>query len=430
MEFKPKYSCNLPTQFISQKGLQSVVDDKDQVNELSSKDLKKLFSLRTTTPSDTHDKLRCVRCKIIADNAEEEAKKVLPKQLAACKELLEVMSAHEDAALFLTPLKPEDHGVTSENYDKMVKRPIDLETIRARLDNEAYKKPPDFSKDVNRIFTNVMKVWEPGQEIVDCARRLQTWWMEQWTVLVPKLFSMKADSDSDNSNPDKPLVEDEQINCAYVHNERGENFQEQIGMPDEENMRDWSHHNSTDTVDDPVFRAAMRGFDSVSFVFGLEVTWSLIQQRQQEEEEKRAMEELECIKEMDTEMESSLEITEITEDPKKDDCNQAEDQSKETETLASEEALSNAIQTQESNLDKFDDINEEKKEDDNVLNVLSPSSKTSESSHQQISSTPEIKSTSSPSKMWTCAQCTFENKASAKKCSMCKHSRTPKRRKV
>jgi hypothetical protein len=37
----------------------------------------------------------------------------------------------------------------------------------------------------------------------------------------------------------------------------------------------------------------MRGFDTVSFVFGLEVTWSLIQQRQQEEEEKQAMLELE-----------------------------------------------------------------------------------------------------------------------------------------
>ena len=53
-------------------------------------------------------------------------------------------------------------------------------------------------------------------------------------------------------------------------------------------MRHWSHHHSTDTVDDPVFRAAMRGCDAVSFVFGLEVTWSLIQQRQQEEDEAAA----------------------------------------------------------------------------------------------------------------------------------------------
>lgn len=69
--------------------------------------------------------------------------------------------------------------------------------------------------------------------------------------------------------------------------------------PDEENMRHWSHHYSTDTVDDPVFRAAMRGFDAVSFVFGLEVTWSLIQQRKQEEEELLAMKELENMQNID-----------------------------------------------------------------------------------------------------------------------------------
>jgi type II secretory pathway pseudopilin PulG len=74
-----------------------------------------------------------------------------------------------------------------------------------------------------------------------------------------------------------------------------------LGMPDEENMRHWSHHHSTDTVDDPVFRAAMRGYDAVSFVFGLEVTWSLIQQRQQEEEEKQALKELEAAQELDKE---------------------------------------------------------------------------------------------------------------------------------
>ena len=67
---------------------------------------------------------------------------------------------------------------------------------------------------------------------------------------------------------------------ACVHNEREDDFQEQMGMPDEENMRHWwSDHYSTDTCDDPVFRAAMRNFSDASFIFELEVKWSLIQQR-------------------------------------------------------------------------------------------------------------------------------------------------------
>lgn len=111
---------------------------------------------------------------------------------------------------------------------------------------------------------------------------------------------MKSDSDNDKKENDLELNTDGECLAApsYLNNERGEDYQEQIGMPDEENMRSWSHHHSTDTVDDPIFRAAMRGYDQVSFVFGLEVTWSLIQQRQQDEEERQAMLELESMKEM------------------------------------------------------------------------------------------------------------------------------------
>jgi len=90
--------------------------------------------------------------------------------------------------------------------------------------------------------------------------------------------------ESTATNPEK---EEEPVEV-----ERGQNFQEQIGMPEEEDMRNWSHHFNTDTCDDPIFRAAMKGYDTVSFVFGLEVTWDLITARKQEEEEQRALDEL------------------------------------------------------------------------------------------------------------------------------------------
>lgn len=291
---------------LSKEGLQSVVDDKEQTNQLSTKDLKNLFKLRTGTPSDTHDKLRCERCEIIHDNAEMEAMNVLPKKLAACRELLEDIKAQEDSSFFLKPLIPTEHGRAKDEYEKLVKQPMDFGTISSKLTLEvdqsaAYKSVSTFSKDVNRIFANVLKVWSPGDDIADAARRLQSVWLERWTALVPRLMSMKADDD-------KSLDENENAidilgSSAIVNNERGEDYQEQIGMPDEENMRHWSHHQSSDTVDDPIFRAAMRGTDSVSFVFGLEVTWSLIQQRQQDEEERLALAELENIQESEDEKE-------------------------------------------------------------------------------------------------------------------------------
>ncbi|EJK73727.1 hypothetical protein THAOC_04634 [Thalassiosira oceanica] len=278
---------------LSKEGLQSFVDDKEQVNALSTKDLRNLFKLRTGTPSDT-----------LTISSSAKAAKVLPKKLTACRELLEQLMKLEDSRHFLKQMNPVDHDVSKEDYEKKVKQPMDFGTVLKRLENDnssnGYVSPAAFSKDVNRVFSNVLKVWDSGQDLADAASRLQLWWIQQWTELVPKLMSMRADDEQvDTCKPAAINGDDDvQIPAGYL-NERGGDYQEQIGMPDEENMRHWSHHHSTDTVDDPIFRAAMRGYDSVSFVFGLEVTWSLIQQRQQEEEERAALEALEGAKEIE-----------------------------------------------------------------------------------------------------------------------------------
>lgn len=100
------------------------------------------------------------------------------------------------------------------------------------------------------------KVWEPGQEIADLAGRLQLWWIQKWTDLVPRLMAMKADvENAEKENSDPSADGNEDCPTSYVHNERGEDFQDQIGMPDEENMRSWSHHHTTDTVDGKLLSA-------------------------------------------------------------------------------------------------------------------------------------------------------------------------------
>jgi len=102
---------------LSKEGLQSVVDDKEQVNALSTRDLKNLFKLRAGTPSDTHDKLKCERCKIVADDAEQESKKHLPRKMELCAELLEKLKTQEYALPFTKPLDPQEYEITQEEYN-------------------------------------------------------------------------------------------------------------------------------------------------------------------------------------------------------------------------------------------------------------------------------------------------------------------------
>ncbi|GMF09455.1 unnamed protein product [Phytophthora lilii] len=59
---------------LSKEGLQNIVDDKEEVNSLSSKDLKRLFVFRKETMSDTHDQLKCVRCQWREGDDSREAK--------------------------------------------------------------------------------------------------------------------------------------------------------------------------------------------------------------------------------------------------------------------------------------------------------------------------------------------------------------------
>lgn len=419
---------------MSKEGLQSVVDDKQQVNALSTKDLRNLFKLRSDTPSDTHDKLKCERCKIIHDDAEMKEKKVLPKKLAACLELVNRMAEQEDANYFLNPLNPEEHNVTKEHYEKKVKQPIDLGSIQKRLlvpqhqngkGIQPYKSVSNVSKDVNRIFSNVMKVWSPEEDsIADAARRLHSWWVTQWQELVPILMTMTLDTEvkedgADDEDGGKDMME----SCTHLNNERGDDYQEQIGMPDEENMRCWSHHHKADTVDDPIFRAAMRGYDSVSFVFGLEVTWSKIQQRQQEEEDRQAMKELEEMEELQKLQEDSDGENEETLVGKDVDV--------------SEEGMD--VDTK-SNMPVEDGVTSPFISDSQVASqdenggtpeaqiIESPSSSTDVEviSVGSVENRSPQESPPKKSAVWACPRCTMENILSRKKCEACGKTRPRK----
>jgi len=380
---------------LAKEGLQSVVDDKEQVNSFTNKDLRNLFKLRSDTPSDTHDKLKCMRCKTIQDDGEMLELKVLPKKLAACLELVDKMMKHEDAQYFLNPLNSQDHSVSKEEYEKRVKQPMDLGVIKKRLSlptpdgksSLAYKSVSNVSKDVNRIFSNVMKVWTPGNDpIADCAGRLQCWWIEQWQELVPVLMSMKTDSKNLEDNAGKTYSGDTTNLCSITQNERGVDYQEQIGMPDEEHMRNWSHHYSTDTVDDPIFRAAMRSYDSVSFVFGLEVTWDKIQKRKNEEDDIRAMKELE-------ELEALQKLHESNNENEGDQ--EIENDNDDIQPIAA--AVSSTSPLADRGGDSPDD-------DMTAIVVDSTSGEVSEAA---------------ATGGWICSKCTMENPESKKKCVVC-----------
>jgi hypothetical protein len=226
-------------------------------------------------------------------------------------------------------------------------------------------------------------------------------------------MTMKSDPEKSEDDSDEEHSDDIMKACSHLNNERGDDYQEQIGMPDEEHMRNWSHHHNTDTVDDPIFRAAMRGYDSVSFVFALEVTWGLLQEREKEEEEKKALLEL---KELEG-------LEEEDENEKADEVNNI-DVGKSEEEDQVKVAIQNDPKTDGSDGDDSNSPATEAEVDDNSSESSeadTPEAMIIDSSIDEeiVEALPVDSSPNMATDCWICSMCTMENPKSKRKCNAC-----------
>lgn len=256
--------------------------------------------------------------------------------------------------------------------------------------------------------------------------------MDQWTATVPLLMNMKSEEEVKKEGDDEDDIANLLEGCATVDNKRGDDYQEQIGLPDEENMRNWSHHHTTDTVDDPIFRAAMRGCDSVSFVFGLEVTWSLIQQRQQEEEDRKAMEAIEEVGEEEVEA-AAMENSDDEDEDSSDDEGETEFDATNADGATAEENGENQADGPHNTSEDEDSVSSNVKEmaedgNESPREKDTSPTETFDSPKEELDSDienepPSQGSTSnlkSPAKdEWQCLACTLFNKKGMRKCDAC-----------
>ncbi|XP_007524738.2 bromodomain testis-specific protein [Erinaceus europaeus] len=101
-------------------------------------------------------------------NAEES------EQLRHCNEILNEMLAKKHLSYawpFYNPVDADSLGL--HNYYDIVKKPMDLGTIKGKMDNQEYKDACEFAADVRLMFMNCYKYNSPDHEIVAMARMLQ-----------------------------------------------------------------------------------------------------------------------------------------------------------------------------------------------------------------------------------------------------------------
>uniref|UniRef100_A0A4W3I5D1 Bromodomain testis-specific protein n=1 Tax=Callorhinchus milii TaxID=7868 RepID=A0A4W3I5D1_CALMI len=101
-------------------------------------------------------------------------KEKLSERLKYCNSILKGMFSKKHAAYAWPFYKPVDvEALGLHDYHDIIKLPMDLTTVKKRMENREYKDTQQFATDVRLMFRNCYKYNPPDHEVVAMARKLQ-----------------------------------------------------------------------------------------------------------------------------------------------------------------------------------------------------------------------------------------------------------------
>ncbi|XP_063059320.1 bromodomain-containing protein 4-like isoform X2 [Engraulis encrasicolus] len=96
------------------------------------------------------------------------------RQLRYCRGVVREMHAKKHALYAWPFYQPVDaHALGLHDYHDIIKHPMDLGTIKVKLDSWQYSDAQDFAADVRLMFSNCYKYNPPDHDVVAMARKLQ-----------------------------------------------------------------------------------------------------------------------------------------------------------------------------------------------------------------------------------------------------------------
>ena len=112
-------------------------------------------------------------------NRKERVSKKIIKELAPCKAILEDLECHDDAWPFLLPVNTKQFPT----YKKIIKNPMDLSSIKKRLQDVQYKSREEFCADVRQIFNNCETFNEDDSPVGKAGHCMRQFFESRWNEL-------------------------------------------------------------------------------------------------------------------------------------------------------------------------------------------------------------------------------------------------------
>ncbi|KAK6934194.1 NET domain [Dillenia turbinata] len=103
------------------------------------------------------------------------------RALKNCSNLLAKLMKHKFAWVFNNPVDVKGLGL--HDYYTIIKHPMDLGTVKTRLNKNWYKSPKEFAEDVRLTFKNAMIYNPKGQDVHHMAEVLSDEFEEKWQVI-------------------------------------------------------------------------------------------------------------------------------------------------------------------------------------------------------------------------------------------------------
>uniref|UniRef100_A0A8C5RCQ4 Bromodomain testis-specific protein n=1 Tax=Laticauda laticaudata TaxID=8630 RepID=A0A8C5RCQ4_LATLA len=166
----------------------------------------------------------------------------LIEPLEYCNEILIELMSNQHAAYAWPFYKPiEITALDLEEYPNIIKCPMDLGTIKNKLDNCEYKDTQEFAADIRLMFMNYYRCHSPDHEIVSMARKLQDVF-EMMFARIPDepltgrhLLHSTTRSPTSVSNDSSSNVSSDE-NSEKEQAKRFEELQEQVSAAEEKNV--------------------------------------------------------------------------------------------------------------------------------------------------------------------------------------------------
>lgn len=91
---------------------------------------------------------------------------------------------------FKDPVDPIVDNVP-DYFDKVTK-PMDLTTMKAKMDRNQYTSDEEFFADMNQIFTNCKTYWQPTETIYAACEKLEKTFLDKYSQMNKWLTKMEG----------------------------------------------------------------------------------------------------------------------------------------------------------------------------------------------------------------------------------------------